>query len=251
MQDPVATDRPREDVMRSTVIRSALIGVLGVITVTGLAEAQGNWRPGDFGSMRFRFGLFEPDGSSEYWDETFDVFTGSPASLRDVTFGFDYLWRTSARGGIQFGTSWYGGSMTHAYRDYVDTSGYDIRHRTSLNTWDMTAAYVYRFGSRDWTVVPYAGIGGGFVYWNLEEQGDFINFSSPGREIFNTRYRATGWTWEALGLVGIEVPAGSRWSFFGEGRYRSSEDELGDDFSGFGTIDLSGWEIAAGFAWNF
>jgi hypothetical protein len=237
--------------MRSLITRTVILGVLVLMGGAELADAQGNWRPGDFGSLRFRVGLFEPDGSSQYWDETFDVFTGSPGDLQDITFGADYLWRTSPHGGLMFGTSWYGGSSTQAYRDWVDTDGYDIRHTTSLDLWDVSAAYVYRFGSRDWQVVPYAGLGGGFVNWRLEEVGYFIDFSSPGQEIYYAGYRATGWTWEALGLVGVEVPVGLRWSFFGEGRYRAADDELGDDFSGFGTLDLSGWEVSAGFAWNF
>jgi hypothetical protein len=237
--------------MRSHSVRSVIFGALIVAAGSGLAEAQGNWRPGDFGSLRFRVGLFEPEGDSQYWDETFDVFTGSPRDLQDLTFGLDYLWRTSAHGGLLFGTGWYGGRSTQAYRDYVDADGFDIRHTTELDTWDVSAAYVYRFGSRDWTVRPYAGLGGGFVHWKLEEAGYFIDFSSPGLEIFSAGYRASGWTWEALALAGVEVPVGFRWSFFGEGRYRSSDDELGDDFSGFGTLDLSGWEVTAGFAWNF
>jgi hypothetical protein len=47
------------------------------------------------------------------------------------------------------------------------------------------------------------------------------------------------------------VPLGFKWSFLFEGRYRWSEAELGDDFSGLGTIDLSGLELTAGFSWNF
>ena len=34
-----------------------------------------------------------------------------------------------------------------------------------------------------------------------------------------------------FGLVGIDIPLAHRWSFFGEGRYRWSEAELGGDFT--------------------
>lgn len=232
-----------------TLSRSVMLGLLTILIGAPLAEAQGNWQPGDFGSLRFRLGVFEPDGSSEYWDETFDVFTGSPGDLQDLSFGVDYLWRTSADAGLLFGTSFYGGSSTNAYRDYVDSAGFDIRHATSLDTWDLSAAYLVRLGGS--RVAPYLGVGGGLLYWNLEEAGDFIDFSSPDLEIFFARYRASGWTWEALGIAGVDIPVSFRWSFFAEGRYRVADDELGDDFAGFGTIDLSGWELAAGFSWNF
>lgn len=237
--------------MRRTAARLVIPAAMAFILVTPRAEAQGNWQPGDFGSLRFRLGLFEPSGDSEYWDDTFDVFTGSPGDLQDLSFGIDYIWRTSRHGGLMFGTGWYSGSSTQAYRDYVDSDGFDIRHATSLDTWDLSATYVWRFGSQRAPVVPYAAIGGGFLYWQLEEVGDFIDFSDPRQGIYFATYRDSGWTWEALGVAGVEVPLGFRWSFLAEGRYRYSEDELGGDFGGFGTIDLSGWELSAGFAWNF
>jgi hypothetical protein len=100
-------------------------------------------------------------------------------------------------------------------------------------------------------LVPYVGLGGGFQNWELEESGSFIDFGDPDLAIVFASYRSSGWTYEVFGLAGIDVPLGFRWSFFLEGRYRYSEDELADDFSGFGTIDLSGTELTAGFSWNF
>jgi hypothetical protein len=40
-------------------------------------------------------------------------------------------------------------------------------------------------------------------------------------------------------------------SLFAEGRWVSVDDELGDDFSGFGTLDLSGSHASLGIAWKF
>jgi len=237
--------------MRSLLTRSLTLALLVLALGALQAEAQGNWQPGDFGSVRLRLGLWEPEGDSEYWDDTFAVFTGSAGDFQDLTFGFDYLWRASANSGLQFGTTFYSGQATQAYWDYVDLDGFDISHGTSLDTWDLNALYVFRYGDWSSPIIPYAGLGGGILFWSLEEAGDFIDFSTPENEIYFADYYAEGWTWEALAMVGVEVPLGFRWSFFGEGRYRYAEDELGDDFSGFGTLDLSGWEFAAGFAWNF
>ncbi|HOC44536.1 MAG TPA: hypothetical protein PKJ99_16090 [Thermoanaerobaculales bacterium] len=237
--------------MRLALTRTGILAVLIVTAAAVTAEAQGNWRPGDFGSARFRLGLFEPEGDSAYWDDTFSVFTGAAGDFQDLTIGLDYLWRTSARTGIQFGTSFYGGETTQAYLDYVDLDGWDISHVTSLDTWDVSAAYVVRFGDGGSAVIPYLGAGGGFIFWTLEEAGDFIDFASPDQEVYFGIYQAEGWTWEAFGLVGVDIPVGYSWSFFGEGRYRYADDELGDDFGGFGTLDLSGWELALGLAWNF
>jgi hypothetical protein len=217
--------------------------------VTGTAEAQGNWQPGDFGSARIRLGLFMPQGDSEYWQDTEQVFTGGVDDFEDLELGFDYLWRFSRGSGLMFSSSFYEGDTTRAYRDYVDEDGYDIRHVAQLDTFDMTAAWVFQFPTQP--VRPYLGLGGGFLFWELTEEGYFIDFGDPGTPIVPAYYGDDGGTFEGLALAGIEIGMSPSFSFLLEGRYRFAEDELGSDFAGAGTIDLSGFEASAGFAWNF
>jgi hypothetical protein len=237
--------------MTRPVLRTLIIASIVVLVGSQSAEAQGNWQPGDFGSWRIRFGLFEPDGDSEYWNDTFRDFTGSVSDFEDAVWGVDYIWRNSRKTGVLFGTSYFNGETAQAYRDFEDSSGFDITHTTRLELWDFYVAYTLRFGDQGSRVIPYVGAGAGLHYWNLQESGDFIDFSDPFLRIFSAHYTADGWTWGGLVLVGLDVPLGYSSSFFFEGRYRWSEDELGNDFSGFGTIDLSGPELSAGFAWNF
>lgn len=228
----------------------ALTLVIAILTLWSVsAEAQANWQPGDFGSWRFYLGFFEPEASSRYWDEAFEVFTGSPSDFEDFVFGADYLWRTSRNGGLLFGGSIYEGRATQAYIDWVDAEGRDISHTTTLELADLTAAYVLRFGRS--SVQPYVGGGGGLLWWKLREEGSFIDFVDPEYPIIFASYLADGTTWELFALAGIDFRLGRRWSFFFEGRYRWAEDELNLDFSGFGTIDLSGGQLAGGVAYNF
>jgi hypothetical protein len=227
---------------------TALLTTIGLFW-TASAEAQGNWQPGDFGAIRFRIGILQPQANSEYWDETFSVFTGSASSFEDVVFGIDYLWMTSRQTGFVFGGSFYESSATQAYLDWVDADGREIRHTTTLNLNDLNMAYVYRFG-RD-GVRPYVGAGGGLLWWRLREEGSFIDFADPDLPIVYASYQADGTTWELLGLAGLEIPFSFRWRFFLEGRYRWAEADLDGDFAGFGTIDLSGVELTAGFSYNW
>lgn len=218
--------------------------------VTAQAEAQGNWRAGDFGSWRFFMGIFEPEADSQFWDEYFLDFTGSPSDFQDLVFGTDYLWRTSRHGGLLFGASFYEGKTTLAYRDWVDADSRDISHTTSLDLSDFTAAYVLRFGRG--SLRPYVGGGGGILWWRFREEGYFIDFSDQENlPIFFGNYNADGLTWELLAIAGLDFRLSHRWSFFFEGRYRWAEDELNKDFSGFGTIDLSGGQMVGGFSYNF
>ena len=100
-----------------------------------------------------------------------------------------------------------------------------------------------------WTVVDAAG--GGLLWWQFREEGYFIDFSEEDLPIFFGNYLADGLTWELFALAGLDFRLSQRWSFFFEGRYRWSEDELNKDFSGFGTIDLSSIQLAGGFSYNF
>ncbi|MFV2072317.1 MAG: hypothetical protein ACC742_06660 [Thermoanaerobaculales bacterium] len=236
--------------MRTRFFFRMIVFAAALVALTAAqAEAQGNWKPGDFGSFRFRLGIFEPNGNSQYWDDTFEVFTGSASDFEDLVWGADYLWRTSQHGGLLFGGSFFEGRTTQAYQDWVDADGRDIAHATRLSLNDLTAAYILRFGGNG--IAPYVGAGGGIVWWRLREEGSFIDFGDPDLPVIFASFLADGTTWEAFALAGLDIPLGFRWSFFFEGRYRYSEDELNRDFSGFGTIDLSGLEVTGGFSWNF
>jgi hypothetical protein len=228
----------------------SLIIVIATSTLFAVnAEAQGNWKPGDFGSARFYLGLFEPQADSQYWDDIFAGFTGSPSDFEDFVFGADYLWGTSRNGGVLFGVSFYEGKSTQAYLDWVDLDGQDISHLTTLRLSDLTAAYVFRFGGKN--LRPYVGGGVGLLWWQLREEGSFIDFADDDLPIIYASYLAESTTWEAFAIAGLDVRLSYRWSFFFEGRYRWAEDELNRDFAGFGTIDLSGLQFDGGFAYNF
>lgn len=233
--------------MRKTLTYAVLLA--SMLGAAGAAEAQGRRQSGDFGSFRIRFGLSEPRCDSLYWDEKFADFTGSCSDFQDFVWGADFVLPTGRSTGIMFGSSYYRGRTTQGYIDWVDASGNDIRHTTTLWTWDLTAAFIARLGHG--TVVPYLGIGGGFVNYTLEESGSFIDFSDPDLPIVSAWYRASGWTFEGFGLVGLDITVGYDWTFFVEGRYTVAEDDLSGDFSGFGTLDLGQNQVSAGFSWRF
>lgn len=235
--------------MIRTATRTILLATLLIVFTGADAEAQWQRHYEPNSQFRFRLGIFEPAGGSDGWDAVFEGFTGRPSDLQDFVWGADYLWRTSRHTAVLFGFSFYGGKTTSAYEEWVGNDGSEISHTTSLDIWDLTAAFLYRFGGSG--VRPYLGIGGGFVSWRLTDEGYFIDFGSPNQDVIWAWYGAEGTTFEAFALAGIDIPLNPRWSFIIEGRYRWANDELGNDFSGFGELDLSGWEITGGFGVNF
>jgi hypothetical protein len=214
------------------------------------AEAQYGYRS-ETGAVRLRIGLFDPDGSSTYWDDKAQDFTGSASDLQDLTFGMDYQWRLQSNSSVLFGVAYYDGSGTFAYRDYVDGNGNEIRHTTTLETWELTVAWITDLGKPQASVRPYLGLGTGLLGWRLTEAGDFIDFGSPNLPIVRAGYQAEGTTYEFFALAGLDFRLAPGWTFFLEGRWRNADDTLGDDFAGFGKLDLSGFEYSGGFSFKF
>lgn len=229
--------------------RTILLATLLLVLAAADAEAQWQRHSEPNGQLRFRLGLFEPAGGGDGWDAVFEGFTGQPSDLQDFVWGTDFLWRTGRHTAVLFGFSYYGGATTSGYQDWVGDDGGEIRHTTSLDIGDLTAAFLYRFGSS--AVRPYLGVGGGFVSWRLTDEGYFIDFGAAGQPVVWAWYGADGTTFEAFALAGLEIPINPRWSLIIEGRYRYATDELGDDFAGFGELDLTGYELTAGFGVNF
>jgi hypothetical protein len=229
--------------------RTVLIATALLVFMAADADAQWRrtWEPHN--QLRFRLGLYEPAGRSDGWDAIFEGFTGQPSDLQDFLWGMDYLLRTGRNTGILFGGSFYRGATTSAYEDWAAGDGSEIRHTTQLEVSDLTAAFLYRFVGGG--VRPYLGIGGGFVWYTLTDEGYFIDFGDPDLAVFWAAYGTSGTTFEAFALAGIDIPLSPLWSFFFEGRYRYASDTLGDDFAGFGDLDLSGFEITGGFGISF
>jgi len=236
-------------------MRQRILVGLTTVVFLGLsslqADAQGGWKPGDIGSARFRLGLFPPPGNSQYWDDKSVDFTGSAGDLQDLSFGFDYLWRMGRTSGLLFSTTFFSGRTAQAYRDYVDDAGFDISHTTLLETFDVTAAWFFQPGGRRQRIAPYFALGGGFTNWTLTESGSFIDFGDEEWPIVYASYYDSSSTLMAFALAGLEIPVTHVWSFIAEGRLKYAEDTLAHDFAGFGDIDLSGWEVSIGFAWNY
>ena len=222
-----------------------------IFALTGVASAEAQWvrTTHPTSQLRFRFGLFEPAGDSDGWDRVFEGFTGDPADLQDFVWGSDFILYTSPHTGILFGGSYYRGRTTSAYTDWETADGYDIRHTTTLEISDLNAAFV--FYPTGGPVRPYLGAGAGLLWYTLVDEGEFIDFGAPGQPVFWGWYGTQSSTFEAFALAGIDIPVSVTWSIIFEGRYRWAEDTLGDDFSGFGDLDLSGYELSGGFAFRF
>ena len=231
----------------------ALFGLLAVVALPASAQYRhhayygSNWD----GEFRLRVGAFEPVGDSSYWDGIRRDFTDS--STRDFQapdFGIDYLLPLNGPLALMFSGSVYQGTATNSYRHFADNFNDRIRHDTTLDIASLTAGLLIHLAPRNAPIQPYIGAGGGIYPWRLKESGDFIDFHSANNNIFSADLKADGTAFGYFGVIGLEVPVSRRVNLFAEGRWTRVDDDLNKDFDGFGKIDLSGREIAAGVSWT-
>jgi hypothetical protein len=200
-------------------------------------------------TIKFRVGIFQPYGDSQYWDQREIDFTGDEDDFEDTIFGVDYTYMFTERFGVLVSGSYYEGGNTAAFLDFEDDLGNDIEHETTLEITQFDVGMVYHLLRRDAVVSPYLGGGIGFYGYRLEESGDFIDFSDF--DIFSGTFDASGNTVGGFFLAGLEVPLGNQFALFGEARWDWAGDELDDDFDEFGDIDLSGAQLVGGIAFRF
>jgi opacity protein-like surface antigen len=239
--------------MKSKALRTmfVLVGLLVAVAPAWCQYRSYRTRPvsDDEGQFRIHLGAFQPDGNSRYWDDKALDFTGSASDLQGLTGGIDYLLPLDRRLSLIFSGSYYEGNTTQSYRDFLDDLGHRIRHDTTLGIGSATVGLVYHFTGRRAPVSPYVGIGGGAYFWRLEENGDFIDFNNHN-SIFSASLSSSGTAFGGYALVGLEAPITRNVSLFGEARFTQVRDTLKGDFEGFGSLDLSGRELAAGLAWR-
>lgn len=236
--------------IETPIFRGALVA-LALLVLSTAVPASAQYYGGDH-TLRFRGGLFEPEGDSEYWDDAEALFTGEASDLEDTLLGFDYDLGLGGGGHLSllFSVSGFSGEDDREDLFFEDQLGNPIVHTVTLDIASFTAGLKVNLFPNA-RVRPYVGAGGGYYVWDLEERGDFV-FSGPQfDEIFFETFQDDGATLGYYFMGGVAIPFTPSWGLFAEARWHRAEDELGGDFEDFGDLDLSGREISGGFSWTF
>jgi hypothetical protein len=242
---------------RTTLIAGFIAVMLSASLTTSFAGPQ-TGRPDN--SFQVRIGGFMPEGGGDLWPDNEEVFTLSISDFDDVTLGLSYIRPISNNFEVGLNADFYDQTVLSSYIDYFDEFGYPILHDTNLQMMPLTVdfrllpggRYRMRPGGRQvLKPVPYIGAGLGINLWSYEEYGDFINFEDPELPIEYWWFEDSGTAFETHVLAGIELPLSPTFNVVLEGRYSWSDDDLDEDFAGFGEIDLSGVLISVGGSFRF
>jgi opacity protein-like surface antigen len=196
---------------------------------------------------------------NEIYDFLTEELTIERSDFDTFLFGMDAGFAVTSRVDLVAGFEISRASMSSEYRDFVDENDLPILQETRLTIVPATLSLklyltprgreVSRYAFVPSRVRPYVGGGGGFIWYELEQEGDFVDFVDL--TIFSSAFRSSGWGFATQAFGGVEVGLTPRWFLSVEGRYLWSDADLGDDFVSFEPIDLSGARIGGGIGFTF
>lgn len=238
-----------------------LAGILASVTPEALAGQRG--RDFLFGkphvSLAFNMGYGIPSAGSEVYDFVTDELTVDKGDFNAMVVGGSFGIRVTNRVEVALDVSYSNSNTASEFRDWVDLDDLPIEQNTRLSLLPVTGslkAYLFdrgrqisRFAWIPGTWSPFVGVGGGRVYYNFKQVGDFVDFETF--EIFWDDFRSKGDTGVFHVLAGAEYSLSPAFYLTGEGRYSWAEADMSDDFVGFDPIDLSGFQATVGLAVRF
>ena len=141
----------------------------------------------------------------------------------------------------------------------MDNNLQPIEQETSLRQNSFTGTVRFALvprgravGSYAWIpsrVQPYVGAGGGFVFWEFKQAGDFIDVGDG--TVFPDTFESSGVSFAVHVLGGVDIQLYKRLFLSTEARYVWAQGELSNEFVGFEPLDLSGLKLAAGINFVF
>jgi outer membrane protein W len=248
--------------MRGAALRTALlVGLLG-LTLPALAATPRHYPRGgpsaasEGFSLGLRFGLYNPEGDSDLFDQVFTDFTGEVEDLEDGIFGVDFAYALHPNSRVVVSFASFEGDTVHGYRDAeFDPFLEGVLHETQLRVSPLTLGFQIFPGSLDSRFRPFVGAGGGFYGWRYREIGEFVLFAADPAddEIISATFEDDGITFGYYLQAGLELLVTPNWALVVEARWHEADDDLSEEFAQTGAteIDLSGREVSAGFSVKF
>jgi hypothetical protein len=224
------------------------------------AQAQTSQRRADFlfgrptRSIAVRGSWLFASANSDLFDFVTDQLTMDKKDFNAPGIAFYFSQSFGNRLDVQAGYEYAKSAKPSEYRDLVDNDFNAIEQETSLKTSQIVGSIrfaltprgrdVSRFAYVPSRVVPYVGAGGGAIYYDFLQTGDFVDYMDL--HVFRDVFRSKGWTPSAHAFAGVDLQVYRALYATVEGRYTKSSAALSSDFVDFDPIDLSGFKVSAG-----
>lgn len=209
-------------------------------------------------SLQLKTGYNVARAGGDVFDFTRENLTVEKSDFGAFAIGGDIAIRMTPRLDFVLGFQYAGTSVRSEFRDWVDQDDLPIEQRTRFQQVPLTAGLRYYLTSRGrqvgrfvWIperVVPYIGASAGTVYYNFEQEGDWVDFNDLA--IFYDVLESSGWTPIGQAYAGVEFGLAPWLALVTEGRASYADGDPGSDFIGFEGIDLSGLQLTVGLSFR-
>lgn len=207
----------------------------------------------------FRAGYAGATASSDIFDFSRNELTLEKGDFSSGLFGVEIGFRVSERVDVALAFANSSSTTRSEFRDWIGEDDLPIEQETTFTRRPFTATMRYYVQERGRSVSrfawipnrfsPYVGAGGGLMWYEFVQDGDFVDYQDLA--IFNTRYKSDGSTLTAHVLGGLETSLSPRLLLNVEGRYEWASASLSQDFVDFDEIDLSGFQVSVGLGVRF
>jgi opacity protein-like surface antigen len=211
------------------------------------------------GLVSVRGAWLMPSENSDLFDFVQDQLTIDSGDFNSPSFAMDLGYALNPHLDIVGGFDVAKQSVDSEYRDLVDNNLLPIEQQSTLRqnsfTGSIRVALMPRgraVGRYAWVparVQPYVGAGGGMVFWEFKQTGDFVDFQD--QEVFSDVFTSGGASLSGHVLGGVDIQLYKQLFLTTEGRYVWASGELNNEFVGFEPLDLSSLRISAGINFVF
>lgn len=210
-------------------------------------------------TLGLRAGYALPRAGSDIFTFTEDQLTVEEDDFNAPSVGIELALRLDERLDLTLGADYTRSETNSEFREFVGTDDLPIAQTTVFSRTAVTAgvrAYlldrgraVGRFAWIPGSWSPFVGAGAGWMNYLFQQDGEFVDFETL--DIFEDRFRSSGWTPTVHALAGFDVSLSPRFVLKTEGRYGWASMDLEGDFVGFDEIDLSGFQMSVGISARF
>jgi hypothetical protein len=218
-------------------------------------------------TLSFTLGYGIRSAGSDLFDEVIREFTLEKGDFYAPVVGGGIAFFLKERMDLAFEASYSKSSSWSEYTDFVGTDDFPIEQETQFTQVPLTASLRYflsdrgrSIGNLSWiptTWAPYIGVGGGRIWYEFSQAGEFIDFLDPGCEtegcpIYNDMVLSEGWAWVGHAFGGVQWALSPQIVITAEGRYSLADADLDRaSFRGYEPLDLSGFQATLGFGIRF
>jgi hypothetical protein len=206
------------------------------------------------GAFAFRGGWSAASAGGEVFDFIRDQLTIEQRDFDAPVWMGEASWLIRPQWAALFRVDYSRSSVASEFRNFIGEDDLPINQETRLTKVGVTLGAKFYLKTRGreigrfaWvpeSFVPYVGVGGGMLWYEFLQSGEFVDFTDLA--IFEERFVGEGGTPTFHGFVGADIKLNHRIFLTLELGYNWADAKLRPNFEGFEPLDLAGFQSSVG-----